>query len=422
MKTRNKTFGAFPANGLRRLTWCSLLLFSPAMAAPVAPQPVKLVLVANAHPQGDGATAEVVVSLRDAANRPATTPRDVTVNIEARELSGVQHLQVIIKTGANSGRASFPLHEGGIIEFWASHPELRPDTTFVRLKPFARSAGQPAPGYTPRPASPTSAGSDTRVGKEVNKVTQTTRDFGNAAQGLQDTMRQFGSLFGSMKSGTAQPAILAGSQGRRYLADNTDAASIQIFLGEAVSKKTEISLISSGGKLDPAIIIIEAGQETGSTRLISDKIGSVEVKFAKSQPKIKLAPTNTLNFSFMPPIVRLAVRASPPRITLLDTAELLVQLQDAQGKTVATDEPRPVSAAIVDGSAEVQPQNHVIPAGEFEARLAIRPTLCGTIRVKASAANLPDEVGEVRVGLPTMLLSVSAVGGGLGGLLAAFNK
>ena len=192
-------------------------------------------------------------------------------------------------------------------------------------------------------------------------------------------------------------------------------------VSQPVSKKTEIQLLSSGGKLDPANVTIDAGKDTGQTRLTSDRTGLIEVTFAKALPKIKLPPTNTLSFSFMPPIVRLNVRASPPQITLLETAELLVQLQDAHGKAVATDEPRPISAAIITGHAEIQAETHVIPAGEFETRIPFRPTRCGVVGVKAFADNLPAELGEVRVSLPVMLLSLSAAGGSLGGLLAAFH-
>jgi len=399
-------------------TLLGLVLACQIMSATAASGPVKLSLVAKTHTAGDGATAEVVVSLQDAESKTAMAPRDLTVQIEARGSSGVLRSPLTIKAGASSGNCSFPLQEGGIIEFCASHPELRPDTTFVRLKAFTLSSSQPLPGFTPHSPSATRV---THLQKELAKVEQTTRDIGDTAQSIKDTVHQLGSLFRSIKPGNQQPALLAGSEDRRYLADNQDAATIQIFLGQPVSKRTEVQLVSTGGKLDPPNITIEASEDTGQTRLTSDKAGVIEVTFAKALPKIKLPPTNTLSFNFMPPIVRLNVRGSPPQITLLDTAELVVQLQDARGKAVATDEPRAISAAIVSGSAEIHSEKHVIPAGEFETRIPFRPTRCGVVGVQAFADNLAAELGEVRVTLPTMLLSVSALGGGLGGLLAAFQ-
>ena len=424
MQKATRPSGLLLASGNCSFTLFNLLLASQILAAPAPPRleavlrPVKLAIAATARPVGDGATAEVAVSLRDAENKPIIAPRDLTVQIEAREFSGVQRLSTAIQAGSESGRCSFPLHEGGIIEFWASHAELRPDTAFVKVKPFERSASQSAPGFASHSSSRIP---DTHLGQEVSKVGQTARDIGDTTRSVQDTIHQLRSFFGSITPGSEQPAFLAGSQGRRYLSDGLDAAIIQVFLGQPVSKKTEIQLLSSGGKLDPANVTIDAGKDTGQTRLTSDRTGLIEVTFAKALPKIKLPPTNTLSFSFMPPIVRLNVRASPPQITLLETAELLVQLQDAHGKAVATDEPRPISAAIITGHAEIQAETHVIPAGEFETRIPFRPTRCGVVGVKAFADNLPAELGEVRVSLPVMLLSLSAAGGSLGGLLAAFH-
>jgi hypothetical protein len=40
-------------------------------------------------------------------------------------------------------------------------------------------------------------------------------------------------------------------------------------------------------------------------------------------------------FIFKPPVTRLDVRASPPSVTLLDTAEVLVPLENSKGEPVA---------------------------------------------------------------------------------------
>lgn len=43
----------------------------------------------------------------------------------------------------------------------------------------------------------------------------------------------------------------------------------------------------------------------------------------------------TSMFIFKPPVTRLDVRASPPSVTLLDTAEVLVPLENSKGEPVA---------------------------------------------------------------------------------------
>ena len=429
MKKHFNSAGLLRWSGICSLAVFTLHLAGQMAAAPAATRrPVKLAISATARNVGDGATVEVEVSLRDAANQPIAVRVDLAADIKARQFSGVQQTNVTIKAGSSSGHCSFPLHEGGIIELWATHPELRPDTTFVRVKPFAPS--ESVPGFTPipPPAPPAAPASGTHLGKEAAKVGgaargigDAARDIGDAARGVHDTVHKIGSLFGLTTAAGGQPGFLAGSEGRPYLADNQDAAIIRIFLGQAVSKRTEFQLVSSGGKLDPATVAIGPGEDTGQTRLTSGKVGTITVNFVNATPKIKLPPTNTLAFGFKPPIVRLNVRASPPQISLLDTAELLVQLQDINGEPIATDEPRSISTAIVSGSAEIQSLTHAIQPGEFETRIAFRPTRCGTVGIKAFADTLPPEQGEVQVSLPMMLLGLSALGGSLGGLLAAFS-
>src|ERR1043166_8656966 len=134
---------------------------------------------------------------------------------------------------------------------------------------------------------------DTHLGREASRIGQTARDIGNSAQSIQDAWRQFGHLFAAVKSDSEQWAILAGSQGRRYLADNQDPAIVQVFLSQPVNKRTEIQLDSSSGNLVPTSVTIEPGKDSGQTRLTSDKTGPVEVRFVKATPKLKAAPTNT---------------------------------------------------------------------------------------------------------------------------------
>jgi len=372
---------------------------------------------ATARNTGSGAEAEVEVSLRDAANRPVPADRDLTARIEARQFSGSQSNFVIIKAGSTSARCSFRLHEGGLIELRVSHPEMRPDTTFVRLKSFAPAPAEAIPGFTPNPAG---GAPDTHLGREVAKVGNTADDLTRTGKSIQDTFKMFGSWLGTVKA-SQRSAILVGSQDRRYLADGQDAAIAQIFLPVAASKKIQFRLSASGGKLDPDVLTIEADHDTTQTRLTSDRPGTIEVKCETMMPKGKLVLTNTLKFSFGPPIVRLAVRTSPPKITLLDTAELQIQLQNSRGEYEKTDEPRLISLDITHGRGEIASQTSVIAAGNYQTSIAFRPTGLGAVAIQASTDSLPAEAGQVHVTLPTMLLSVSAFGGCIGGLFAAFH-
>src|SRR5260221_4811865 len=143
------------------------------VAAPVqlhpasGPRPIKLVMSAVARNVGGGAQAEVEVSLRDAENRPVPTRKALRVGIEARQFSGVQKVLVTVEAGSTSARRSFDLHEGGLIELRASHPELRPYTTFVRLNPLRASRTKAVEcSVSTRRAKPTSY----YLGSEVVRI------------------------------------------------------------------------------------------------------------------------------------------------------------------------------------------------------------------------------------------------------------
>src|SRR5260221_664306 len=158
------------------------------VAAPVqlhpapGPRPIKLVMSAVARNVGGGAQAEVEVSLRDAENRPVPARKALRVGIEARQFSGVQKVLVTVEAGSTSARRSFDLHEGGLIELRASHPELRPDTTFVRLKPFTASPAQAVEGFV---ASSPAKAPDYYFGREVARIGGTADDITGAAHSVE---------------------------------------------------------------------------------------------------------------------------------------------------------------------------------------------------------------------------------------------
>src|SRR6266567_9195489 len=103
MKKHFNSAGLLRWSGICSLTVFALHLAGQMAAAPATavwatiPRPVKLAISATARNVGDGTTVEVEVSLRDAANQPLTARVDLTADIEARQFSGVQKTNVIIK-------------------------------------------------------------------------------------------------------------------------------------------------------------------------------------------------------------------------------------------------------------------------------------------------------------------------------------
>jgi hypothetical protein len=105
-------------------------------------------------------------------------------------------------------------------------------------------------------------------------------------------------------------------------------------------------------------------------------------------------------------------------ITLVDNAEIILRLLDKDNNPVATDEPRLVSLAIDAGRGEIAARELTIDIGKFEARTAFMPTWRGRVIVSGSTPNLPITTVWLQVTLPLTLLSLSALGGLVGGLIA----
>jgi hypothetical protein len=156
--------------------------------------------------------------------------------------------------------------------------------------------------------------------------------------------------------------------------------------------------------------------------LVSDQVGVASVEYLRSIPHLELASEKKLSIRFAPAINSLSLKVSPPVISLLDTAELILQLVDSAGKPIAADAARYLSLAIESGIGEIDARQLSIPSGQFEGRTKFNPTWWGTVAISAATPNLLTQTVALKVTVPFVSLALSSFGGLVGGLLAFLLK
>jgi hypothetical protein len=371
----------------RRLLSLALLIPAPFFGASVSP--VKLAAGINAQSIESGEKIVVQVTLLDAANQPAKAPKSLPVLLQARQASGeVEQLgTVTIDAGQLSKRTAVSVPGSGLVYIWAKNPELLPGGQFVQVRRAKPTPPPPLPSVgRPRP------------------------ELGAPAP----------------QSGRALPRItLRFSPDRPFLADGRDAATIQAFLvgpDESIPANILLNVYDSSHSMNPAPLSIPAGEPNGQSVLTSTAPGEVTVEFLGSVPPTSFDGDKNLKIHFMPPITRLALRASPPNISLVDGAELIATLTNDQGMPIAAAVPRVVAFSIDSGHAQIGAQQMQIAAGQFEVRTTFTPQWAGAAKVSVSTPNLLTATAPVQVSIPVGLLLCSIAGGLIGGLLSPHSR
>ncbi len=369
-------------------------------------KPVKLAIKTDLPSYALGAKAAVEVFLHDVNNKPLKAAKEHIIEIELRASFSNQlkkKMQDTIKVGETSAKFTLPLEELGVFNIHASHlaklPEFLPDDTVIRVRPAIRSLQRPRPGaWMP--------GLDLRF----------------AGAGL----LAFPPPFQRIPS-QETTLLLKSSPQRTLLADGKDTATIHLFYysPEGIAPADiRVRLFNSGGTLKPQpVVTIPQGDDYGQATLTSDKIGTITVEYLGSLP-INLPPQaeKKIDIIFGPPITQIELNISPPAITLVDQSDLIVRLLDEKGTPIATDSPRQIALAIDKGRGEIEKEEFEIPAGRSESRTSFFPTWMGDVEISAATPDLRPTTAPLKVSPPLLPLSLSALGGLAGGVIAFWTR
>jgi hypothetical protein len=446
------------------VTVCFQLSQDSTNAQSLASAPVKIAIQSQTHSINQGEPLEVRCVLLDANNNPTKAPKDLVVNIESVRPSGqTSSTPVTIKAGESSYGFKLPTDEAGIAELRAKQKELLDGGTFIKIKSVestpvvATNSVWPSErkietreGLSPSPLSPRlspsshlvnfetapRASGSTTEASTANKSVKTA--WAKAGVNFETTPRASGSTTEAStanKSAESTPAVakmipskpaeefglILTHQIRRYLADGKDTAVIGAFLVGGVNEYAEdiqVILNSDMGRIISIPLKIHKGEDTAEASLTSDQVGTATVKYIKSNPHIQLRSNNEMKISFAPPITTLELQASPPEISLLEKADLIVRLLGGNKTLVATDEPKQIDVAILAGSGEVSSNVIVIANNSASAHTAFIPTRRGLVKICASTPNLLTGTVEIMVTIPVVLICCSLMGALLGGIAA----
>jgi hypothetical protein len=368
-----------------------------AVAMPaVAGDPVKLEVVPSEQAVDVGAPVTLNVFLRGADNAPAAAPKRLEVNFEVGAPIGEANLPAIIfAPGQSKAQVQMEVTSPGVWSVRARNREL--------LEGGAIIYGKPGGGQSALPPAPI-GGTDVAMAVDVGDP-----------RGIGDTLPP--------ASGPAATILLTATPDRRLLADNRDAATILAFVRDgAPDEDIRVQLVASLGTISPNPLIIPKGKFAGQATLTADRVGRSRIRFVAAQPTVVVESDSSLEVDFAPPITQLQLRASPPTVSLLDTPQIVVVLQNAEGQPVETDEPRKISLYLEEGNGEIQPVEVEVPKGKFDGRAEFTPWWMGGTKVVASSSNLLNQATTLTVMLPTLLIALTAAGGLVGGVIAFWTN
>jgi hypothetical protein len=415
------------------VTVCFQLSQDSTNAQSLGSAPVKIAIQSQTHSINQGEPLEVRCVLLDANNNPTKAPKDLVVNIESVRPSGqTSSTPVTIKAGESSYRFKLPTDEAGIAELRAKQKELLDGGTFIKIKSV-----ESTPVVATNSVWPSERKIETREGLSPSPLSPRLPPSSHSVN-FETAPRASGSTteaFRANKSAESTPAVakmvpskpaeefglILTHQIRRYLADGKDTAVIGAFLVGGVNEYAEdiqVILNSDMGRIISIPLKIHKGEDTAEASLTSDQVGTATVKYIKSNPHIPLRSNKEMKISFAPPITALELQASPPEISLLEKADLIVRLLGGNKTLVATDEPKQIDVAILAGSGEVSSNVIVIANNSASAHTAFIPTRRGLVKICASTPNLLTGTVEIMVTIPVVLICCSLMGALLGGIAA----
>lgn len=412
-----------------RLCLALLSVLAGGWAAPAdAQDPVKLEVVSSARAVGVGAAVTLEVTLRAADNSVAKAPKPMEVQFDVAAPFGQSALgSVSFAPGQSSVQIPLQVTAPGMWSVRALNKELLEGGAIILGKPPKEQGALPA-----EEPQEVAAAEPLAPGDDADPLTR----------GLDDVIAPGGGVPAAEEPPvdvnvnvavalpTAPPRAvgwirLAATPERRFLANGKDAATITVILEDAPDgavQDIQIQFLPSLGTVSPNPLIIPKGEVVAFATLTAAEVGKSKVRIASVRPRLEVGRGPELEVSFAPPISQIQVSASPPDSSLLDVPEIVVALKDADGQTVATDEPRTVALRLEEGNGEVQPVQVEIAAGKFEGRAKFMPWWMGATRVVAVTPNLIERTATLNVMLPTLLIALTAAGGLVGGIIAFWTN
>ncbi len=342
--------------------------------------PVKIAISADKSSVWTGSQTQLDVQLVDPDNQPADSTKLWNLTLDVISPSGQITIQsLVMQPGERSKTITLPVNEAGVWKVLAKDKELFEAAIVLNAMDPPSDRGPPVEGGI----------------------------------SIED-------LLGA-KLGIVPQVEMRITPQRKLLADGKDSATVYGLLSGDAAIATEdirLRLHHTDGSMEPAEVLIAKGEFSGTTKLVSDHPGEVEVEYLGAVPAAKLVGPETLSVKFGAPIIKMEAISSPPQISLLASSEIVVRLLSSDGIPLATDEARDIFLTIEKGDGLLDVKEFTIAAGSAESRVSFKPTAVGEVVLAAASPNLLSVQVPLAVTWPVLLLLASALGGSAGGMLA----
>jgi hypothetical protein len=338
-----------------------------------------------------------------------------------------QLASAVLKAGQSSMSVELPPAKAeGFVYIWAKQPELKLGGAYLRVKPQGAQRAPSTPGQIRPEARKMAAFRAMPIAKlaAVAPAPSTTAAAVAAPAPVQPAPPPAQSAAPPASDASYMMALRYSPQ-RAFLADRKDPVTVHAFVmatRDAPLPGFRIELFDSSGTLAPAPLVIPPGAEEGTATLTSDHEGPVKIEYLGSTPRVALDGDKIMTVNFEPPITGFELRPSPPRISLVDTCDLLVSLVDDKGTPIATNARRTISLALSAGRGDFSARDVSVDPGNSSARATFTPVWWGPVAITASTPNLVSVEAQLTVAPPLGLLGFSLAGGLLGGYVFMLNK
>jgi hypothetical protein len=343
-------------------------------------RPVKIVLQAETQQVGLGSDVIIEAILKTADNKSCSLNASTTVQLSLQWADDkISKLSLPIPAGKTSAHVTIPMTHAGVCRIKAVESHLLSGAIFILVKGTA---------------------------------IQGTRKVKVAMRGGVDEVV-------TVKS-KSPPLIIEFSfdTTRAIVADGQDSAQIFATMNREAESDIRINLLTTHGLY---VISIPKGQLIGVLNIAS--VQPTEMLFQKADVTNNI-PVNGLpfHFTFVPIISRMKCVASPPNISLIENAEIVITLLDGDGRPHSTLYPRTVSLEFNKGRGEIDSTELTIPSGSFTAKAHFKPTVIGGIGITSSMDRMPLGVTFFNVSLPIFIMLLSLIGGMAGGFIAKIKN
>jgi len=342
-------------------------------------RPVKIMLRCQAE-IGIGETDTLKVILANRDNYPVPAPRDLTVQVTVLWEGGKKsEFSASIKRGESYSILPIVMTSFGICQIQAIEPNFLSGSTFVVV-----------------------------TGKKSAKEMRL----------LKVRMRGGADHWEKMPIPIHDTINIRYDSSRTLMADGKDSAQIFVILNRDAKSEIQIDLLTGS---EAFRVTIPKGLRYGVAKIASIKSGKVEIQMVGSSPALPVQGV-PVSLQFAQPIAKIKCQASPPDISLIENAEIIITLLDADGHPHATLFPRTVSFQIDKGRGEMETSEITIPVGSFGGRTHFRPTILGGIDIVGAMDELETANASLSVSLPVWLLCLSILGGIAGGFIAKLRN